>query len=119
MPTIIKKQHARSRKAQTTICNDLHHHLSESIGGKEVIQLNYQDHPRTIVPLVYGELKNGRRAVLCYKINQLESGDTEMVLRLYHTDKITQLRRPGRTMEVNRRIDYYLTKHFATVNRKC
>lgn len=91
----------------------------EAISKGEILQLDYQGNPRSIVPLVYGVLKNGKKAILCYKISHPQSGMPELALRLYHFDKITFLENSGRSIEVNRKIDYYLTKHFATVFQKC
>lgn len=64
-------------------------------------------------------LKNGKKAILCYKISHSDSGMPELALRLYHFEKISHLTRSGHHIEVNRKIDYYLTKHFASVFQKC
>lgn len=97
---------------------DHHEAISQAIQNREVISLEYQGNPRNIIPLVYGELKNGRQAVLCYKIVASEDGGAELFLRLYHIEKIRHLHRTSLVSEVKRKIDYYLTKHFASVFQK-
>gem|GEM_PF-6486666 len=97
---------------------EYHEAITQAIHNREVVNLEYQGNPRSIIPLVYGELKNGRKAVLCYKIVAQEGGASELYLRLYHLEKIRHLHRTTTVGEVNRKIDYYLTKHFASVFQK-
>lgn len=89
--------------------------ISDAIANGEILRLQYQGHPRRIVPLVYGILKNGKKAVLCYKINPNPEGP-EMALRCYHLEKISHLQTSGISAEVNRKVDYYLTKHFSEIH---
>lgn len=89
--------------------------MTDVIAKGESISLDYQGNPRQIIPLVYGELKNGREAVLCYKINEENGHGPELSIRLYHSHKISNVKRTGREMPFSRKIDYYLTKHFRKV----
>ena len=114
------RQSSGRRSSQARPGNtNAHEQAIEAIAKGEILTLDYQGNPRSIVPLVYGVLKNGKKAILCYKISHPESGMPELALRLYHFEKISFLERSGRSIDVNRKIDYYLTKHFATVYQKC
>lgn len=121
-PSINKKGRSpKGRRAQQArpATTSAQQQISAAIAAGEILQLNYQGNPRSIVPLVYGILKNGKKAILCYKINHPSCGFPEMALRLYHLDKVSHLQGTGHVREVNRKIDYYLTKHFASVYQKC
>lgn len=96
-----------------------HDLICNAIGEGSAIQLEYQGNVRQIIPLVYGMLRNGREAVLCYKINSIHNGEPDLVIRLYHLEKIRNVKPQGFRYPCNRRIDYYLTKHFTTVYQKC
>lgn len=111
-----RSRRPRSRQQNSADASTL---IAEAIRNQEMLALHYQGNPRRIIPLVFGELKNGRQAVLCYKYNGLGCEEPEMVLRLYHLEKISHVMRTDIVMEVNRKIDYYLTKHFASVYQKC
>ena len=99
--------------------NGNHDSFIGAIQSQAMISLRYQKNPRTIIPLVYGKLKNGKNAVLCYKVYQNDDSNPEIALRLYHCEKISRVRVIGDSLPVNRKIDYYLTKHFGTVYQKC
>lgn len=96
-----------------------HENIIAAIEQGEVLHLKYQDNSRKVVPLVYGVLKNGKRALLCYKIGEPGDNMPELAIRLYHFDKISDLERSGQLRTVDRKIDYYLTKHFASVYKRC
>lgn len=95
-----------------------HDAIVNAISNREVLCLEYQGNSRRIIPMVYGILKNGRKAVLCYKIVETPGQPSELYLRLYHIEKIRHLHGTSTRMEVNRKIDYYLTKHFGQVYQK-
>ncbi|MEM7035684.1 MAG: hypothetical protein AAF570_01820 [Bacteroidota bacterium] len=92
-----------------------HKILQDVINEGQSLNLEYQGNPRHIIPLVFGELKNGKEAVLCYKINGVDEENPELSIRLYHSHKISNVKKTGRELSFNRKIDYYLTKHFRTV----
>lgn len=96
----------------------LHHILCDVIDRGEILSLDYQGNPRQIIPLVYGVLKNGKEAVLCYKINEGDHEGPELAMRLYHSAKISNVHRTGIELPFSRKIDYYLTKHFRAVYSK-
>lgn len=99
--------------------NSVHAKLTDAIARGETLQLEYQGNPREIIPLVFGRLRNGREAVLCYKIGDFRDGEPELLIRLYHLEKIRHVRKTPFRHRFNRKIDYYLTKHFTTVYQKC
>ena len=112
-------QNARKTRRRTHVqAPDYHQTIVQAIEGKEVLSLEYQGNRRRIVPMVYGMLKNGRKAILCYKIVEQEGQAPELFMRLYHEEKIRHLYRTGEKMPLNRKIDYYLTKHFGQVFQK-
>ena len=108
----------KGRKSTHVQSPDYHQAIVTAIAHKEVLCLEYQGNRRTIIPMVYGILKNGRKAILCYKIVEQEGQPAELFMRLYHEEKIRHLYRTGIQMPINRKIDYYLTKHFGQVFQK-
>ena len=83
------------------------------------IRLGYQDNPRHVIPLVYGRLKNGKDALLCYKLDVLPDGSITQSIRLYHMDKVSNIVETGIHIPFSRRIDYFLTRHFRTTYTSC
>lgn len=112
-------QGSRKHNKRTHIQSPGYHEaIIEAIQNREMLSLEYQGNARRIIPMVYGILKNGRKAILCYKIVESEGRPAELYLRLYHLEKIRHLKRTHQVMEINRKIDYYLTKHFGQVFQK-
>ncbi len=114
-----RARRTRHTSSSSSSAQSTHSLICEAIRGHQMISLHYQGNPRRIIPLVFGELKNGRQAVLCYKYNGPNSHEPEIVLRLYHLEKISHVESLDIVLDVNRKIDYYLTKHFAAVYQKC
>lgn len=75
-----------------------------------ILPLNYQGNSRRVIPLAFGTLKNGKEALLCYKVE-----GEDLAIRLYHTSKISRLGDPQPGVSFDRKIDYYLTKHFRSI----
>lgn len=92
--------------------------IKSAIDQGQTLQCEYQGHPRHVVPLCVGGLKNGRSAMLCYKIEEREGKPMELFMRLYHLEKMV-IRGTGIALTVDRKIDYYLTKHFSRIESQC
>lgn len=76
-------------------------------------EVKYRGHDRTIIPLVYGTLKNGKDALLC--LRSIDHTD-KWEIRLFHRDKLNVRARMKYTGNLTeRQIDHYLTKHFSTI----
>lgn len=88
--------------------------IKEAIKAGKTLQLDYQGQSLHVIPLVLGELKNGKEAMLCYKTN--DEGD--LSIRLYHMHKVTNLLIGIESAPHSKNIDYYLTKHFRTIYAK-
>jgi hypothetical protein len=89
--------------------------LLAAILHNETVKLQYQGNDRHVIPLVFGMLKNGKEALLCYKLDEMPDGSFLQSIRLYHADKITDLEPTGRSLPHSRKIDYYLTRHYRRV----
>lgn len=85
------------------------------ISANQTLSLEYQGNPRRVIPLVYGMLKNGKEALLCYKINCIDQDGPDLSIRLYHASKISGLKLNEEQLPFSRKIDYYLTKHYRQV----
>jgi hypothetical protein len=107
---IIRK--TQTKPIMTTTIDQL---IETGICQGKTISLHYQGNPRRIIPLVFGLLKNGKEAVLCFKINGIDEDGPDLSIRLYHLHKITQPRINEESLPFSRKIDYYLTKHFRKV----
>lgn len=110
-PIIYKHQDEKPMKSLEKIIQD-------GIAHGQAMALEYQGNSRRIIPLVHGLLKNGKEAVLCYKINSVDADGPDLAIRLYHSHKITNPQLTGEAFPFSRKIDYYLTKHFRTVYTK-
>jgi len=86
--------------------------LEQGISERKTLNLKYQGNDRTVIPLVYGVLKNGKEALLCYK--QLKN-PVDYALRLYHIKKLSAIQITDDEFYPPVQIDYYLTKHFKTI----
>lgn len=80
--------------------------IVKAIHMKAIIELRYEDYkPRLVCPLVYGEMKKGRR-LLCIKVNSLQESEPPSAtdFRLYDLDKVqeVQLTSVGFSMPWNR-----------------
>jgi hypothetical protein len=89
--------------------------IMAGISAGKTLSLEYQGNPRRIIPLVYGLLKNGKEALLCYKINHVDEDGPDLSIRLYHAHKISGLCLNEEQLPFSRKIDYYLTKHYRSV----
>ncbi len=102
-------------KKMESVVNSIPEALADAIMEGLTIRLNYQDNPRHVIPLVYGRLKNGKDALLCYKLDVLPDGSITQSIRLYHASKISEITATGQHIPYSRRIDYFLTRHFRRV----
>ena len=93
-------------------------HFNQAISENKTLKLDYQGNPRHVIPLVYGVLKNGKEALLCYKIIGEHNNHLDLAIRLYHLDKISNVKSTDRVIQESWEIDYYLTKHFKTIYSK-
>lgn len=98
-----------------TLIETIPHSLADAILHGQTLLLHYQDNPRHVIPLVFGRLKNGKDALLCYKIEPLPDGTHSQSIRLYHAGKISDVQPTGQSVPHSRRIDYFLTRHFRRV----
>jgi hypothetical protein len=89
--------------------------IMAGISANQTLSLDYQGNPRRVIPLVFGLLKNGKEALLCYKINSIDEDGPDLSIRLYHAHKITDLSLNEEQLPFSRKIDYYLTKHYRQV----
>lgn len=80
-----------------------------------LIECEYQENPRTIIPLAWGKMKNGKNALLCFKINGYDEDGPDLSIRLYHAHKIKFAEIAGEAPPFSKKIDYYLTKHFRKI----
>ena len=93
--------------------------LNAAIQSGNTLKISYQDNNRHVIPLVYGRLKNGKDALLCYKLDVLPDGSITQSIRLYHADKISNITETGIHIPYSRRIDYFLTRHFRSTYTSC
>lgn len=82
--------------------------------GRELTLL-YQGNNRRVIPLAHGVLKNGKEALLCYKVDIVYGGQVHSI-RLYHMSKVTDVKIGGGSAPHSKRIDYYLTRHFKSIH---
>lgn len=93
--------------------------IEDAIQNRETIHVKYRGGSRHVIPLVYGRLRNGREALLCYKILDHDApAQSEIAFRLYHLSFLEPVKLPGEQVQNIPSIDYYLTKHFAAVYAK-
>ena len=102
-------------KKMETVIDTIPEPLADAIMQGQTLRLNYQDNARHVIPLVYGRLKNGKDALLCYKLDVLPDGSITQSIRLYHASKISGIQATGQHIPYSRRIDYFLTRHFRRV----
>ena len=84
--------------------------IIDAIESGESLSLTYQGNPRKVIPLAYGLLKNGKEALLCYKINAIYDDGPDLSIRLYHIHKVDNVEPGKEHYPFSRKIDYYLTK---------
>lgn len=89
--------------------------INAAIMAGHTVRLEYQGNRRHVIPLVFGMLKNGKEALLCYKLDELEDGSILQSIRLYHADKIEHVSGTITSVPHSRKIDYFLTRHFRRV----
>jgi len=82
--------------------------ITKAIEEGRYITLDYQEERKQVIPLCYGQLKNGQNGLLCFRLLQ----DSGHVIRLYHEKNITSLEVGEKHMVGDFNIDYYFTKHF-------
>ena len=88
--------------------------------SQQTLSLNYQGNPRRVIPLFFGLLKNGKEALLCYKINSIDEDGPDLSIRLYHMHKVSEMVVSDQVVPFSRKVDYYITKHFSMVfSRSC
>lgn len=92
--------------------------LFDAMENRTALHVTYRGNARKVIPLVFGRLKNGKEAVLCYKIVEDNPGEPTLLIRLYHWEYLDILSPAPLEADIDFEIRYYLTRHFATVYGK-
>lgn len=114
-PTFMQTLNHNTTKNMETVIDMIPEPLADAILQGQTLRLRYQENHRHVIPLVYGRLKNGKDALLCYKLDVLPDGSITQSIRLYHASKISGIEATGQHIPYSRRIDYFLTRHFRRV----